>query len=49
VILPKNKLVAISQWVDWRYIGHKNDSFVNQVLAACKAKNLSDVMAFKKN
>jgi hypothetical protein len=49
VILHKNKSVAISQWVDWRYMEHKNDAFFTQVVATFKAKNLRDVMAFQKN
>jgi Leu/Phe-tRNA-protein transferase len=28
---------------------HKNDTFFNQVVAACKAKNWRDVMTFQKN
>jgi hypothetical protein len=46
MILIKLKPVAISQWVDWRYMERKNDTFFDQVVAACKAKHLRDVMAF---
>jgi hypothetical protein len=49
VILPKGKRVAISQWIDWSYMKNKHDPIFDNVVAACKAKHLRDVLAFKKN
>jgi hypothetical protein len=49
VIITKGKLVAISQWIDWSYMENKNDQIFDDVVAACRAKHLRDVMAFKKN
>jgi hypothetical protein len=49
MIIPKNKLVALSQWIDWTYIEGKHDRIFDEVVAACKAKHLRDTMAFKKN
>jgi hypothetical protein len=49
VIITKGKPVAISQWIDWKYIKNKHDPIFDDVVAACRAKHLRDVMAFKKN
>jgi hypothetical protein len=49
VIISKGKLVTISQWIDWSYMENKHDLIFNDVVTACRAKHLRDVMAFKKN
>jgi hypothetical protein len=40
VIIPKNKPVALSQWIDWNYMEGKHDMVFDEVVAACKAKHL---------
>jgi hypothetical protein len=45
VIITKGKPVAISQWIDWSYMEKKNDRIFDDVVAACRAKHLMDVMA----
>jgi hypothetical protein len=49
VIITKDKSVDISQWIDWSYMKNKNDQIFDDVVAACSAKHLRDVIAFKKN
>jgi hypothetical protein len=49
VIIPKSKSVALSQWIFWNYIKGKHDRIFDEVVAACKAKHLRDIMAFRKN
>jgi hypothetical protein len=49
VIMTNNKLVANSQWIDWAYMENKHDPFFDRVIAACKAKHLRDILAFKKD
>jgi hypothetical protein len=49
MIISKGKPVAISQWIDWSYIENKDDRIFDDVVAACRAKHLRDVMAFRKN
>jgi hypothetical protein len=49
VIITKGKPVAISQWIDWSYMEKKNDRIFDDVVSACRAKHLMDVMALKKN
>jgi hypothetical protein len=49
VIIPKNKPVAISQWIDWNYMESKNDRALNEVVIACRVMHLRDAMTFKKN
>jgi hypothetical protein len=49
VIITKGKSVAISQWIDWSYMENKHDLIFSDVVPACRAKHLRDVMAFKKN
>jgi hypothetical protein len=49
IIITKGKSVVISQWIDWSYMKNKHDLMFNNVVAACRAKHLRDVMAFKKN
>jgi hypothetical protein len=41
--------VALSQWIDWTYMEEKHDNIFDEVVAACRAKHLRDVMAFQKN
>jgi hypothetical protein len=48
VIMTKSKPVANSQWIDWDYIKNKHDPIFDRVIAACKAKHLRDILAFKK-
>jgi hypothetical protein len=48
-IIPKNKLVALSQWINWNYLEGKHDRVFDEVVVACKAKHLRDSMAFRKN
>jgi hypothetical protein len=49
VIITKTKPVAISQWIDWTYMQGKHDAIFDEVVGACRAKQLRDVMAFQKN
>jgi hypothetical protein len=49
VIITNTKSVAISQWIDWTYMEAKHDAIFDEVVAACRAKHLRDVMAFQKN
>jgi hypothetical protein len=49
VIITKGKPVAISQWIDWSYVENKNDLIFDDVVPACRAKHLRDVLDFKKN
>jgi hypothetical protein len=49
VIIPKNKLVEISQWIDWTYMENKHDSIFDEMVAVCEAKHLREIMAFTKN
>jgi hypothetical protein len=46
VIITKIKTAAISQWIDWTYMEVKHDVIFNEVVAACRAKHLRDVMSF---
>jgi hypothetical protein len=41
--------VAISQWIDWNYMEGKHGRIFDEVMAACKARHLRDIMAFRKN
>jgi hypothetical protein len=41
--------MAISQWIDWNYKEGKHDTIFDEVVAACKAKHLRDIMTFRKN
>jgi hypothetical protein len=47
VIIPKNKSVALSQWIDWNYMEEKYDRVFDEVVAACKANHLRDIMTFR--
>jgi hypothetical protein len=49
VIITMSKLVIISQWIDWTYMEAKHDTIFDEVVAACRAKHLRDVMSFQKN
>jgi hypothetical protein len=49
VIITMHKPVALSQWIDWSYMENKHDLIFNDVVEACRAKHLRDVMAFQKN
>jgi hypothetical protein len=49
VIIPKNKPVAISQWIDWAYMENKHDRIFDEVVADCEAKHLREIMAITKN
>jgi cobalamin biosynthesis protein CobT len=49
VIITKTKHVAISQWIDWTYMEAKHAMIFDEVVAACRAKHLRDVMSFQKN
>jgi hypothetical protein len=49
VIITKTKPVAISQWIDWTYMEAKHDVIFDEVVTACRAKHLRDVMSFQKN
>jgi hypothetical protein len=46
VIITKTKPAAISQWIDWTYMDAKHDTIFDEVVAACRAKHLRDVMSF---
>jgi hypothetical protein len=41
--------VEISQWINWNYMEGKSDRFFDEVVAACKAKHLRDIITFRKN
>jgi hypothetical protein len=47
--MTKNKSLANSQWIDWTYIENKHDSIFHRVIAACQAKHLRNILAFKKD
>jgi hypothetical protein len=47
MIITKGKPIAISQWIDWSYMENKHDLIFDDVVAACRAKHLRDVIAFK--
>jgi hypothetical protein len=47
--MTKSKLVANSQWIDWAYMKNKHDPIFDGVIAACQAKHLRDILAFKKD
>jgi hypothetical protein len=49
IIIPKTKSVTISQWIDWNNMEGKGDRIFNEVVTACKAKHLRDIMAYRKN
>jgi hypothetical protein len=49
VIMTKSKPMANSQWIDWAYMENKHDPIFDRVIAACKAKHLKDILAFKKD
>ena len=49
VIIPKTKAISAAQWVDWDYLIAKDNAIMNTVVAECKAKHVSDIMAFKKD
>jgi hypothetical protein len=49
VIITKTKPATISQWIDWTYMEAKHDAIFDEVVAACRAKHLRDVMSFQKN
>jgi hypothetical protein len=40
VIIPKNKPVALSQWIDWTYMENKHDRIFDEVVATCEAKHM---------
>jgi hypothetical protein len=41
--------VTNSQWIDWTYMENKHDPIFDRVIAACQAKHLRDILAFKKD
>jgi hypothetical protein len=47
--MTKSKPVANSQWIDWAYMKNKHDPIFDGVIAACQAKHLRDILAFKKD
>jgi hypothetical protein len=49
IIIPKIKPVIISQWINWNYMEGKSDRIFNEVVTACRAKHLRDILAFSKN
>jgi hypothetical protein len=49
MIITKIKPMAISQWIDWTYMEGKHGTIFDEVVGACRAKHLRDVMAFQKN
>jgi hypothetical protein len=49
VIITKTKPMAIFQWIGWTYMEGKHDKIFDEVVGACRAKHLRDVMAFQKN
>jgi hypothetical protein len=46
--MTKSKPVANSQWIDWAYVENKHDPIFDRVIAACQAKHLIDILAFRK-
>jgi hypothetical protein len=49
VIITKTKPAIISQWIDWTYVEAKHDTIFDEVVAACRAKHLRDVISFQNN
>jgi hypothetical protein len=49
VIIPKNKLVAILQLIDWNYMEGKSDMIFDEVVTSYRDKHLRDIMPFRKN
>jgi hypothetical protein len=49
VIIPKNKLVAILQLIDWNYMKGKSDMIFDEVVTSYRDKHLRDIMPFRKN
>jgi hypothetical protein len=49
VIITKTKSMMISQWIDWTDMEGKHDAIFDELVGACRAKHLRDVMAFQKN
>jgi hypothetical protein len=49
VIMTKSKPTANSQLIDWAYMENKHDPIFDGVIAACQAKYLRDILAFKKD
>jgi hypothetical protein len=49
IIITKNKPVAISQWIHWNFMEGKNDRIFDEVVSACRAKHLREIMSFQKN
>jgi hypothetical protein len=49
VIMTKSKPVANFRWIDWAYMKNKHDPIFDGVIAACQAKHLRDILAFKKD
>jgi hypothetical protein len=49
VIIPKGTHVALSQWIDWTYMERKNDTYFDEIVAACEEKHLREIMAFQRN
>jgi hypothetical protein len=45
----KSKPVANFQWIDRAYMENKHDLIFDGVIAACQAKHLRDILAFKKD
>jgi hypothetical protein len=49
VIMTKSKPLTNSQWIDWTYMENKHDPIFDGVIAACQAKHLREILAFKKD
>jgi hypothetical protein len=49
VIITKTRPVAMSQWINWTYMEGKHDTVFDEVVDACRAKHLRDVMPFQKS
>jgi hypothetical protein len=49
MIITKTKHVAISQWIGWTYMEAKYDTIFDEVVAACRAQHVRDVMSSQKN
>jgi hypothetical protein len=49
VIIPKNKLVAILQLIDWNYMEGKSDMIFDEVVTSYRDKHLRDIIPFRKN
>jgi hypothetical protein len=47
--MTKSKPVTNSQWIDWAFMENKYDPIFDGVIAACRAKHLRDILAFKKD